>query len=520
MKNPTLIATLFLIVAATARAQDAAAAPGPDLSGFIERSDKNQSQLLERSSEIIKRLAGIEGTLQSGATGAPGPTTAALEARLAELEAKLSAAPAPAAAPVSSEAVTLQTNINTMWIVVTAAMVFFMQAGFCMLELGLTRAKNAINICMKNFLDFCVGVLCFFFVGFGIMFGKDIAGWIGSGPFWLSDHIGTSGFWAFWFFQVAFAGTAATIISGAMAERTKFIGYLLYTAAITGFIYPFAGHWAWGSFGQGFGFGSGKGWLEAMGYIDFAGSSVVHAIGGSASLAGIIVVGARNGRFNADGSANLIAGHNLPMACLGTFILWFGWYGFNPGSTLIGDGSIGRIAVNTTIAPAAGAIAGMFGVWVHQGRPDLSMTLNGALGGLVGITANCHCVTPASAVAIGVVAGLIATFGGYALEKLRIDDAVGAVPVHLMCGVWGILAVALFHETGFSMERLKVQAIGIAAISGTSFVLSFIVFSVIDKVIGLRATEDEQDLGLDFTEHSGAAYPDFTTGENTLVLTK
>ncbi len=512
-----VVLTALLLTSIVAPAQET---PPADLGGFIERTDKAQSQLLENGNLILQRLQGIERTLT--ASPAPMPTGtdySAIEKRMAALEAKLAE---PAAVATTEEAVEpaadTQTNVNTVWMVIAAALVFFMQPGFCLLELGLTRAKNAINICMKNFLDFAVGTIAFLFVGFGLMFGTSLSGVIGTGPFWISDQPGTSQLWAFWFFQLVFCGTAATIISGAVAERTKFIGYLFYTAAMTAAIYPILGHWAWGSFGEGFGYGGGQGWLEAMGYVDFAGSSVVHGVGGAAALAGIIVVGPRIGRFRPDGSANLMSGHNLPMAALGTFILWFGWYGFNAGSTLVGDGQIGRIAVNTTLAPAAGAIMGMLAMWLHQGRPDLAMTLNGALGGLVGITANCHCVTPFSAVIIGLVAGIVATFGCLLLERLKLDDAVGAVPVHLFCGIWGVLAVALFNEEGFSSDRLGVQALGAAAICGASFIAALVVFFLIDRIIGLRASDDEQDLGLDFTEHSGAAYPDFTTGEQELMI--
>jgi len=241
---------------------------------------------------------------------------------------------------------------------------------------------------------------------------------------------------------------------------------------------------------------------------------VVHGIGGAAALAGVLILGPRIGRFREDGSSNLIAGHNLPLAALGTFILWFGWYGFNAGSTLVGDFSIGRIAANTTLAPAAGAMAAMVAIWITQGRPDLGITLNGALGGLVGITANCHAVSPASAVMIGLVAGVLATLASLLLERLHIDDAVGAVPVHLVCGWWGVLAVALFDEAGFSPQALGVQALGVASITGFAFVMSLIAFKLVDVVVGLRASPEEQDLGLDFTEHSGTAYADFVTSEH------
>ncbi|OJV06782.1 MAG: hypothetical protein BGO12_22455 [Verrucomicrobia bacterium 61-8] len=519
MKHPHAILAALALGVAGLTAQDATPGPQPAMETFMQRSEKSQATLLDNSNEILRRIGGIEKTLvKTGAAPATAvaPDVSALESRLKELEAKLAAAPpAPETATAAKDEST-QTSVNAVWIVLTAALVFFMQAGFCMLELGFTRAKNAINICMKNFLDFCVGTLCFLFLGFGLMFGHSVAGLFGTGPFWISDVPSNEMLWSFWFFQLVFCGTAATIISGAMAERTKFVGYLIFTALITGVLYPVIGHWAWGSFGEAFGYGGGKGWLEQLGYLDFAGSSVVHSIGGAAALAGVLVVGPRIGRFKPDGTANLVSGHNMPLATLGVFILWLGWYGFNPGSTLLGDANIGRIAVNTTIAPAAGAIAGMFAMWLHQGRPDLGMTINGALGGLVGITANCNIVSPASAVVIGLVAGVIATFGSLLLERLRIDDAVGAVPVHLFCGWWGILSVAIFNQAGFSPHQLGIQTLGVASITAAAFGASFVGFFLIDKIVGLRASEDEQDLGLDFTEHSGAAYPDFITGEQGL----
>ncbi len=511
MKTRLCLIAFALISATVLPAQEPD--PAASFASSLERTEQGQSKLLRDSAEILRKL----GRIEQAVGGAEEKPAEAIEKRLAELEARLAEAP-PATPPAASEETTskVQDHLNFVWIVLTAALVFFMQAGFCMLELGLTRAKNAINICMKNFLDFSVGAICFLLIGFALMFGATQSGWIGTGPFWLSGIEGGSSFWSFWLFQVVFSGTAATIISGAMAERTKFVGYLVFTAVMTSLIYPIAGHWAWGSLAGGFGYGGAKGWLEALGYADFAGSSVVHGIGGAAALAGILVVGPRIGRFPKDGQATLIPGHNLPLAALGTFVLWFGWYGFNAGSTLLADASIGRIAVNTTIAPAAGAVAGMLAMWLHQGRPDLSMTLNGALGGLVGITANCNCVTPGSALIIGTVAGILATAGSLLLERLRVDDAVGAVPVHLMCGWWGILSVALFHEAGFSPAKLGVQALGALAITGFAFVAAWVSFKLIDQIIGLRASDEEQDLGLDFTEHSGAAYPDFMTGDQKL----
>lgn len=504
MKKAALLLFALLVPAI---AQEPAS---PAVLESLREGRQAERQLLQDSREILTKLDRVERAL-AGPDAAPA-LPADLEARLKLLEEKL-AASAPAAASDGESPAGIQSNLDGLWIIVAAALVFLMQAGFCLLELGLTRAKNAINICMKNFLDFSVGILSFFFIGFALMFGVSVAGWMGAGPFWLSSIPGDSSFWAFWIFQAVFCATAATIVSGAMAERTKFVGYLVFTALITGLIYPIAGHWAWGSFAGDFGFGGQEGWLEKLGYIDFAGSSVVHGIGGAAALAGIFVVGPRLGRYRSDGTPNLIPGHNLPLAALGTFLLWFGWFGFNVGSMLTVDSSLGRIAVNTTLAASTGALIGMLSMWLHQGRPDLLITLNGALGGLVGITANCHCVSPVSAVLIGLIAGLIATAGSILLERLRIDDAVGAVPVHLFCGWWGVLAVAIFNEEGFSPGQLGIQALGVLSITGFAFVAAFVSFVIINKTIGLRATDPEQDLGLDFTEHSGTAYPDFITGE-------
>jgi len=430
----------------------------------------------------------------------------------AEVEApKVAEAPASAAAKANIDAV--QSNINYVWMILAGALVFVMQAGFAMVELGFSRAKNSINIIMKNFLDFSISAIVFMFLGFGLMFGTSAGGWIGTDSFWLSSQPGDSPLWCFWFFQVVFAGTACTIVSGAMAERTKFVGYLIYAALLAAIVYPLGGHWAWGSFGGAYGVGGEKGWLEAMGFIDFAGSTVVHGVGGAAALAGILVVGARHGRFGKDGAPHLIAGHNIPIAALGVFLLWFGWFGFNAGSTLIANAGIGRIAVNTTIAPAAGALAAMLSLWFVHGRPDVGITLNGALGGLVGITACCANITPASAFLVGIVAGILTTVATIALERLCLDDVVGAIPVHLVNGWWGTLSVALFHENGFDPKILGVQALGTFSITAAAFVICFTIFKVVDLVIGLRASETEQIDGLDFAEHAANAYPDFHTTE-------
>ncbi len=465
-----------------------------------EKSDRIEARL----DTIIQKLDASQGTLNEVAKAVKGgaPQTAAEPAPAA-----------PTSAATKADVDTVQVNLNSLWMVLAGALVFMMQAGFAMVELGFARAKNSLNIIMKNFLDFCISAIVFMFLGFGLMFGTSAGGWIGSDGFWLSNHGADDQLWAFWFFQVVFAGTACTIVSGAMAERTKFVGYLVYAGLLAGLVYPLGGHWAWGSFGGAFGVGGEKGWLEAMGFVDFAGSTVVHGCGGACALAGILVVGARHGRFAKDGTPRLIAGHNVPLAALGVFILWFGWFGFNAGSTLIGNGTIGRIAVNTTIAPAAGALAAMISMWFVQGRPDVGITLNGSLGGLVGITACCANISPASALVVGLIAGIVTTVATIALERLRIDDAVGAVPVHLANGWWGTLSVALFDQGGFDAQKLGVQALGTFAVTLTSFIICFAIFKTVHLLVGLRASDTEQIDGLDFSEHAANAYPDFQTTE-------
>ena len=411
----------------------------------------------------------------------------------------------------------VQKNANYGWTILAGALVFFMQGGFAMLELGFSRSKNVINVIMKNLIDFCTGSIAYLFLGFGLMFGATAGGFIGTTDFWLNSYPGNSPLWIFWMFQVVFAGTAATIASGAMAERTKFNGYLIYTVVISGVIYPILGHWAWGGAAGAFGgTGTTLGWLAAIGFIDFAGSSVVHAIGGACALAGIIVVGARNKRFTPEGRPRLIAGHNIPLAALGTFMLWFCWYGFNAGSTLATIPEIGRIAVNTTLSACAGSVAAMITIWIIDKRPDAAMTLNGSLAGLVAITAGCANVSPVNSVLIGLVSGVLMVMVTFLLEKMLIDDVVGAVPVHLANGIWGTIAVGLFHESGFDPKRLGIQVVGTLSIAVSSFILSYILFKSIDMTIGLRASDLEQENGLDFHEHGATAYPDFKTSDQHL----
>lgn len=476
------------------------------LDGIMDKLDAND-RVADKLDGILNKLSAHEKTLEKIAT--PGAATpAAVEKTVTET--------APATTPVEVPAAaieTLQLNINYVWIVITAAMVFFMQAGFVMLEIGACRAKNTINIVMKSFLDFCICALVFFFVGFALMFGTSWNGFVGTDGFWLSAFGADHKIWVFWFFQLGFAGVSCTILSGAVAERTKFLGYLIYCGLFTALIYPVIGHWVWGSFGGAFGLGGEKGWLEAMGFVDYAGSTVVHACGGACSLAGILAVGPRVGRFGKDGTPRLIAGHNIPLVALGVLLLWFGWFGFNAGSSLSGTSVIGRLVVNTTISPAAAGIAAMVAMWFIQGRADVNIAMNGALGGAVAITACCGNVTPAAAAIIGLFGGIITTIATIALERLKIDDAVGAVPVHLACGWWGTLCVALFDEKGFSIERLGVQALGTFAVSVYAFVVCSAIFALIKLMVPTRATEEEQINGLDFSEHAATAYPDFQTTE-------
>ncbi len=401
----------------------------------------------------------------------------------------------------------VQTHANFLWTLVAAALVFFMQAGFAAVEAGFTRAKNTINIMMKNIMDFSIGTIAFWAVGFGLMFGATKTGWFGTTDFFLSGWKGPDGNqWvlAFWMFQVVFAGTAATIVSGAMAERTKFQAYLLYSIFICGFIYPIFGSWAWGSLLNG------NGWLEQMGFIDFAGSTVVHSVGAWCALAGAIVLGPRVGKYGPKGEVRAIPGHNIPLAAIGVFILWLGWFGFNPGSTTTADTTIAMIFVNTNLAAAAGAVLAMITSWSLFKKPEIGMTLNGALAGLVAITAGCANVSPTSSIVIGAVAGVLVVLSVLFIDHtLKIDDPVGAVSVHGVCGAWGTLAAGLFNIEGVTTKIITTQLIGIGACFVWSFFTALIMFKVIDAIVGLRVSEEEELEGLDVTEHGGHAYNDF-----------
>lgn len=412
-------------------------------------------------------------------------------------------------------------TINTLIMFICAVLVIFMQAGFAMLEVGLNSAKNTVNILAKNVLDLGVGIILFLLLGFGIMYpGGDYAGgYFGyAGPFVTRDvdspNVDDDGNPTYsssadFIFQVAFAATAATIVSGAVAGRMQFAGYLIYSALLTGLIYPISGMWKWGG-----------GFLDAAGFQDFAGSIVVHAVGGFAGLAGAILLGPRLGRFTAEGKSVPLPGHNITFAALGVFILWVGWYGFNPGSQLTYSGyqnaeATSYIALTTTLAAAAGAVAALVLAWVAFGKPDVTMALNGVLGGLVGITANCDQVTQPGALLIGAVAGCLVVLGIILLDKLRIDDPVGAFPVHGICGVWGGVATGLLGQNLPEVndvaltrgEYIWVQCYSSAIICAWAFVTMFVLFAVLKMIGLLRVTAEEETTGLDISEHGMHAYP-------------
>lgn len=412
----------------------------------------------------------------------------------------------------SDAAIEVQKNLDIVFVLVSAFLVFFMQAGFAMVEVGFTRAKNASNIIMKNLMDFAIGSLVFFVIGFAIMFGQDIGGFIGGSGFFnptaLEEILGLNiPIEVFVLFQTVFAATAATIVSGAMAERTKFISYIIYSAVISTLIYPIVGHWIWGG-----------GWLSQLGFIDFAGSTVVHSLGGWAALVGASLLGPRIGKYGKDGTVHAIPGHNITIGALGVFILWFGWFGwfgFNPGSELAADVSLGMIAMTTNLSAAAGALVVMILSWFKYGKPDVSMTLNGALGGLVAITAGCAAVNMWGAIAIGIIAGFVIVFGVEFVDKtLRIDDPVGAIGVHGMCGVVGTILVGIFATEGGLLygggaSLLGVQVIGVVAVGVWTVGTTFILFKTIKATVGLRVTEKEELKGLDIGEHATEAYADF-----------
>jgi ammonium transporter, Amt family len=414
---------------------------------------------------------------------------------------------------------TIMVQIDTIWLMIGAALVFFMQAGFALVESGFTRSKNSANLIMKNLLDFCAGALLFFAVGFGFMYGTSAGGFIGTDNFFLSQLTiadGDAFSWVDFLFQTMFAATAATIVSGAVAERMKFSAYLVYSVVISALIYPISGHWHWGG-----------GWIYELGFIDFAGSTIVHAVGGFAGLAAALVLGPRIGKFNKDGTANIIPGHSLTLAATGVFILWFGWFGFNGGSTLSGmSPGIAYVMVTTILAASAAVMSALLVNWWKTGKPSTEMALNGALAGLVAITAGCANVTPVGAILIGLIAGPVLIYGLDLIEKvLKVDDPVGAVAVHGLNGIWGTIAVGLFAFTdtnaltamgevnglfyGGGFAQLGVQLVGTLVISAWAFGTAYALFTLLKATMGIRVTEREELEGMDISEHGTVSYPEF-----------
>lgn len=410
-------------------------------------------------------------------------------------------------------------EVFQIWYLIGAALVFFMQAGFAMVETGFTRAKNAGNIIMKNLMDFCIGTIVFMFLGFGLLLGEDTLGGLVGLPTLqiITDYAHFD--WSNFVFNLVFCATAATIVSGAMAERTKFLSYCVYSAVISAVVYPVEAHWIWGG-----------GWLSALGFHDFAGSCAIHMVGGFSALIGAWMEGPRLGKYGKDKAPNAIPGHNVVIGALGCFILWFGWYGFN-GAACTSVGQLASVFLTTTIAPALATVTCMIFTWIKYGKPDVSMCLNASLAGLVAITAPCDVTDAAGAIVIGIVAGLLVVFGVWLLDyKLHIDDPVGAVAVHCLNGIWGTIAVGLFATNtvpgysiadadgvlmkglfyGGGLKLLGLQIAGLACVIAWTAVCITIVFLIIKATIGLRATKEEEIIGLDATEHGlASAYAGF-----------
>ena len=489
----------------------------------------------------MKRLIGISIMMLCLLCAAAAPALAAETPGQASPALSQPAAPAPAAAPAPSAPVTqkalddlkssMQVGVDTAWVLFTAFLVFFMNLGFAMVESGLCRAKNTVNILAKNFIVFAIASASFWFIGWGLMFGNGnpfmgleglfFAGGADNSPAMGDAYKGAYAalnwtgvpHWAKFFFQLVFAGTAATIVSGAVAERIKFPSFIFFSFILVGIMYPITGHWIWGG-----------GFLQSLGMFDFAGSTVVHSVGGWSALAGVILLGSRTGKFRADGSVNPIFGHSMSMVTLGGLVLWFGWFGFNPGSTMgVGDGSaIAHIAVTTNTAAAMAILSSTLVSWLIQKKPDLSMIINGALAGLVAVTAPCAFVSVGSSAVIGLIAGVLVVFAVLMFDKLKLDDPVGALSVHLVNGIFGTLAVGLFAQDkitgtatgnglffGGGFKLLAAQAAGVVAVGVFTFIVAFAVWYVIKMVMGLRVSVEEEIAGLDIGEHGTKAYPDF-----------
>lgn len=412
--------------------------------------------------------------------------------------------------------------VDTLWVLLAAMLVFFMNLGFAAVEAGMARSKNTVNILSKNFIVFAVSSLGFLLLGWGLMFGGDnpfigtknlfILG--GSNLDFYNDTLTSDvPFWGKFFFQLVFCGTAATIVSGAVAERIKYVAFIIFSFALTLIIYPIVGHWIWGG-----------GWLSGLGFLDFAGDTAVHSVGGWAALSGVLILGPRHGKYDKNGKPNAIPGHNMSLAVIGLFILWFGWFGFNPGSTMSfqNPADVAHILVTTNTAAIAAVLTATITSWTFIGKPDLGMTINGCLAGLVAITGGCAYVSVASSLMIGAIAGVIVVFAVILFDRAKIDDPVGATSVHLACGVFGTLCIGLFAQEGVTslstvnglffgggLHQLGVEALGVVAVGAFVFASSFLVWFLLAKTMGIRVSLKEEIEGLDIGEHGNLAYPDF-----------
>ena len=421
---------------------------------------------------------------------------------------------------VNTNMAILQGNLNTIWILIASILVIFMNAGFAMLEAGMCRQKNAVNILTKNLIVFAIATVAFWAIGFSLMFGNSENPFIGFGGWFLAGESETYGLKpfpeglpvpVFFLFQVAFAGTAATIVSGAVAERIKLVDFLIFSLILVAIAYPITGHWIWSS----------SGWLTGLGFKDFAGSTVVHSVGGWAALVGAYILGPRIGKF-VEGRPGAIPGHNLSIATLGCLILWVGWFGFNPGSQLAADKACAYIAVTTCLGGAAGGITSTFTSWFKDGKPDLSMVINGVLAGLVAITAGCDGISYWGAVIIGSIGGVLVVYAVGFFDSLKIDDPVGALSVHLVNGVWGTLAVGLFNMEkglfyGGGFTQIINQLIGIVAVGAFSVAFSVALWLVLKQTLGIRVSKHEEHIGLDIGEHGMEAYSGFAKDVDSFI---
>jgi Amt family ammonium transporter len=489
---------------------------------------------------IALLAAGLVGVAALALPGIAGAQTAAEPAAAASPAASPAAAEAAASVDPAAKLAEIEAALgdgkvarDTMWVMIAGMLVFFMNAGFALVESGLTRSKNTVNILAKNFIVFAISSIAFLVLGWGLMFGNGNGFFGYAGLLFLGgpDNSPASGdayqgaytaiawatvpLYAKFFFQLVFAGTAATIVSGAVAERIKFGAFIAFSFLITGVLYPITGHWIWGG-----------GWLASLGFWDFAGSTVVHSVGGWAALAGVLVLGPRLGKYARDGRVNPIPGHSMPLATLGALILWLGWFGFNPGSTMAAaPGDIARIALTTNTAAAMATLTATLTAWWMLGKPDLSMILNGTLAGLVAITAPCAWVSVGSSLLIGAVAGVLVVFAVLAFDRARIDDPVGALSVHLVCGVFGTLALGLFAQDdlipntvpngllfGGGAGLLLKQLTGAVAVGAFAFAASLLGWAAIRTVFGVRVSPEEEIEGLDLGEHGNEAYPEFRIG--------